>query len=76
MKRSNFKHYIWFVIDSLYYRLSFSFYRYYKANPESEVENLLAKADVKIDGNQPWDIAVHNPAFICACIGPRIIGPW
>jgi cyclopropane-fatty-acyl-phospholipid synthase len=29
----------------------------------SKVERLLARADVVIGGERPWDIVIHNPAF-------------
>lgn len=30
---------------------------------ETMIRDLLAYADVRIDGDRPWDITVHNPAF-------------
>lgn len=32
-------------------------------SPEAIARNLLALADVLVDGNRHWDIAVHNPRF-------------
>lgn len=48
--------------------------RYYNANPEVEVKDLLVKADVEIDGNRPWDIAVHNPALYARVLGQGSVG--
>lgn len=30
---------------------------------EKIIKNLLAIADIKINGNRPWDIQIHNPKF-------------
>ena len=35
--------------------------RYYKMNPKQAVQKYLALADIRINGNRPWDIQVHNP---------------
>jgi len=34
-----------------------------KNNSKKILQNLFSHADVKINGNKPWDIKVHNPKF-------------
>ncbi|MEE3257889.1 MAG: cyclopropane fatty acyl phospholipid synthase [Candidatus Latescibacterota bacterium] len=34
-------------------------------------DELLAPVDIRIDGDRPWDIQVHNPDLY-----PRVIGEW
>lgn len=34
-----------------------------KKNARAAVESLLAAAGIQIDGDRPWDIAVHDPGF-------------
>ncbi|MBI4435551.1 class I SAM-dependent methyltransferase, partial [Candidatus Uhrbacteria bacterium] len=29
--------------------------------PTAFIQNLLAQADIHVDGSRPWDIQVHNP---------------
>ena len=35
------------------------------------VENLLSLADIKVNGDRPWDIAVHNDRFYA-----RVLSKW
>ncbi len=41
----------------------------FNSNPKSLVKNLLAQAGITIDGDKPFDIAVHNEK-----VYPRVIG--
>lgn len=34
-----------------------------KAAPPSVLVDLLAQADIRIDGDAPWDLRIHDPAF-------------
>lgn len=38
------------------------------------IQELLARADVKINGNRPWDIQVHNPKFFSKVLAEQSIG--
>lgn len=38
------------------------------------VTEILAVADVQVDGHRPWDIAVHNPAFYARVLKERSLG--
>ena len=38
------------------------------------VRELLASADIKIDGNRPWDIQVHNPKFYSRVLADQSMG--
>ncbi len=40
----------------------------------NRVENLLALADVHIDGNQPWDIQVHKQGFFRRVLAQGTLG--
>lgn len=40
--------------------ISFSLF---KSDSKAIIEQLLAKADIQINGNRPWDITVHNDAL-------------
>lgn len=41
---------------------------------KSDVEELLASADVRLDGERPWDIQVHNPAFYARALAQGSLG--
>src|SRR5690606_28333392 len=38
------------------------------------IADLLALADIKVDGDRPWDIKVHNPAFFDRFLGQGSLG--
>jgi cyclopropane-fatty-acyl-phospholipid synthase len=46
----------------------------FTSNPESLVKNLLAQADIRINGDKPSDIVVHNPALYARVIGQGSLG--
>ena len=41
---------------------------------QDTVRNLLAQADIQIDGDRPWDIQVHNPQFYRRVLGAGSLG--
>jgi cyclopropane-fatty-acyl-phospholipid synthase len=41
---------------------------------QSRVAGLLARADVRIDGDRPWDLQVHDPAFYARVLGQGSLG--
>ena len=41
---------------------------------EKTVKEILALADVQIDGSNPWDIKVHNPEFYRRTISEGVLG--
>lgn len=41
---------------------------------QDTVQNLLAQADIQIDGDRPWDIQVHNPQFYSRVLGTGSLG--
>lgn len=44
------------------------------SNPKQFVENLLAEADIKINGDRPWDIKVHNDALYARALSQGSLG--
>lgn len=48
--------------------------RLWVSDPEAVAKNLLSKADITINGNKPWDIAVHNNELYTRAIGQGSIG--
>ena len=38
------------------------------------LQDLLSVADVKINGNRPWDIQVHNPKFYSRVLAEQSMG--
>ena len=38
------------------------------------IQNLLSKADIRINGNRPWDIQVHNPKFFSKVLAGQSLG--
>lgn len=40
----------------------------------SKVQNILALADVRVDGQRPWDIVVHNPHFYSSVLSRGALG--
>ncbi|NND81997.1 MAG: cyclopropane fatty acyl phospholipid synthase [Gammaproteobacteria bacterium] len=45
-----------------------------KSNSQKMIEGLLAHADIKINGNRPWDMQVHQPALFERVIGQGSLG--
>lgn len=45
-----------------------------QAEPESVARNLLAQADVQINGDRPWDISVANPALFARVMAQGSLG--
>lgn len=45
-----------------------------EASSQSVVESITAVADVKINGDRPWDIKVHNDAFYDIVLKDRSLG--
>ncbi len=41
---------------------------------EKVLRELLARADVQVDGNRPWDIQVHNPDTFARVLSKRSLG--
>ncbi len=41
---------------------------------QDTMRNLLAQADIQIDGDRPWDIHVHNPDFYGRVLGAGSLG--
>ena len=41
---------------------------------QDTVRNLLAQADIQIDGDRPWDIHVHDPDFYGRVLGAGSLG--
>ena len=41
---------------------------------ERRIADLLAEADVRIGGNRPWDIQVHDPRFHARVLGQGSLG--
>jgi len=41
---------------------------------EQIVKDLLARADIKINGNRPWDIQVHNSRFFSRILANQSLG--
>ena len=44
------------------------------AHPDRVVTQLLAKADITINGDHPWDIMVHNDQLYARVLGQGSIG--
>src|SRR6056297_2592529 len=44
------------------------------ANTEQTVQELLDRADVKINGSRPFDIRVHNPHFFERALSEGMLG--
>src|SRR5687768_5368077 len=40
----------------------------------SKVEELLATADVRVDGDRPWDVQVHEPRFFARVLAQGSLG--
>lgn len=45
-----------------------------KRRCRERVENLLAKADIRIDGDRPWDIRVHNDRIFSRVMADGMLG--
>ncbi|KPK58367.1 MAG: cyclopropane fatty acyl phospholipid synthase, partial [Gemmatimonas sp. SG8_38_2] len=45
-----------------------------RRDPRQTVERLLSLADVKIDGDRPWDIQVHDEAFYARVLAEGALG--
>lgn len=45
-----------------------------QSEPESVARNLLAQADVQINGDRPWDISVKNPALFARVMAQGSLG--
>ncbi|PZQ25878.1 MAG: cyclopropane-fatty-acyl-phospholipid synthase, partial [Stenotrophomonas acidaminiphila] len=45
-----------------------------QARFERRIADLLAEADVRIGGNRPWDIQVHDPRFHARVLGQGSLG--
>lgn len=41
---------------------------------KEEAQKILSKADIKINGSRPWDIAVHDERFYRRVLGQRSLG--
>ena len=41
---------------------------------QDTLRNLLAQADIQIDGDRPWDIHVRNPRFYRRILGSGSLG--
>lgn len=52
----------------------FLFKRYIHANPKGLAQTVLSLADIKINGNRPWDIQVHNNNFYARVLSQGSIG--
>lgn len=47
---------------------------FFKPNPKKVIENVLARADIKINGDRPWDITVHNDQLYARVLGQGSLG--
>ena len=43
-------------------------------NVNPAIQNLLEAADVKINGNRPWDMQVHNPKLLNRVLAEGTLG--
>src|SRR5690606_7294098 len=41
---------------------------------QSRLQQLLALADVELDGTRPWDIRMHRPRFVARVLGHGSLG--
>ena len=41
---------------------------------ERRIAALLAEADVRVDGERPWDLQVHDPRFHARVLGQGSLG--
>lgn len=46
----------------------------HQESAESVIRDLLTRADVRIDGDRPWDISVHHPGFYRRVLRYRSLG--
>ena len=52
----------------------FVIYRASQTDPQAFAQQLLAHADIQINGDRPWDIAVHNQALFARVLGQGSLG--